>query len=87
MHFAHEAEPTNTKNQENNNSYLTLLTSVFNDNKYLEVGELSGIWMAIPVSQVVRASDSNNIWLVLIKNNNNKKGLRINNIGENQYVT
>lgn len=81
MHFAHEAQPTNTKTQENN-SHLTPLTSVFINNKYLEVGELSGI----PVSQVVHISDSNSIWLALIKNKNNKKGLRTKNLEENQYV-
>lgn len=85
MHFAHEAQPTNTKTQENN-SHLTPLTSVFINNKYLEVGELSGIRTAIPVSQVVHISDSNSIWLALIKNKNNKKGLRTKNLEENQYV-
>lgn len=50
------------------------------------MGELSEMWMVIPVSQVVHVSDSNSIWLVLIKNNNNKKGLRIKNLEQNQYV-
>lgn len=41
--FVHETQPTNMKNCENNNSHLTSLTSVFINNKYLEVGQLSGI--------------------------------------------